>query len=102
MEVLALHTGAPRVHWEDNTSCISIFEAKMVTHRVKHIEIPVSFLQEQFYNGFLLQNMKSVMPVDMCTKPCVGTIIIQSTKWITGFRFYPTSDIEHYQIMRLN
>ena len=31
MEALSLHTGAPKEHWEDNTSCISIVEAKIVT-----------------------------------------------------------------------
>ena len=30
-EALALHTGAPKVHWEDNTSCISVVEAKIIT-----------------------------------------------------------------------
>ena len=45
MEALALHTGAPTLHWEDTTSCISVLEAKIVTHRVKHIDIPVLFLQ---------------------------------------------------------
>ena len=40
------YTGAPTVHWEDNTSCVSIVEAKRVTPRVKHIDIPVYFLQE--------------------------------------------------------
>ena len=47
MEALALYIGAPTVHWEDNTSCISIFEAKRVPPRVRHIDIPVCFLQEQ-------------------------------------------------------
>ena len=28
MEALALHTVAPTLHWEDNTSCISVVEAK--------------------------------------------------------------------------
>ena len=41
MEALALHTGAPESHWEYNTSCIYIFEAKRVTPRVKHIDIPL-------------------------------------------------------------
>ena len=45
MEALALYTGAPTVHWEDNTSCISFVEAKIVTPRVKHIDIPICFLQ---------------------------------------------------------
>ena len=41
MEALALNTGAPTVHWEDNTGCVSVVEAKIVTPRVKHIGIPV-------------------------------------------------------------
>ena len=46
MEALALHTGAHTVHWEDNIGCISVVEAIIVTPRVKHIDIPVCFLQE--------------------------------------------------------
>ena len=101
MEALALHTGAPTVHWEDNTSCISVVEAKRVTHRVKHIDITVYFLQEQFDNGIFLpkHEKSSVMPEDMCTKPCSGPITIRITKWMTGFIFYPTSETEHYQFM---
>ena len=45
MEALALHTGASTLHWEDNTSFISVVEAKIATHRVKHIDITVFFLQ---------------------------------------------------------
>ena len=41
MESLAIHTGAPTVHSKDNTSCISVVEYKIVTPRVKHIDIPV-------------------------------------------------------------
>ena len=44
MEALALHTGSHTVHWEDSTSCIYAVEAKIVTPRVKHIDIPVFFL----------------------------------------------------------
>ena len=72
MEALALHTGEPTVNWEDNTSCISAVEAKIVTPRVKHIGIPVYFLQEKFDNVLFLPKYEksSVMPADMCTKPC--------------------------------
>ena len=82
MEALALYIGAPTVHWEDNTSCISLFEAKIVTPRVKHINIPVCFLQEKFYNGLFLPKYKksNVMPADMCTKPCSLPIISRITK----------------------
>ena len=71
MEALSLHTGAPTVHWEDNTSCISVVESKIVTTRVKHIDILVCFLKEQFDNGLFLKKYEksSVMPADMFPKP---------------------------------
>ena len=82
MEALTLYTGAPTVHWEDNTSCISVVEDKRVTPRAKHIDIIVCFLQEQFDNVLFLPKYEksSVMPEDMCTKPCSGPIISRSTK----------------------
>ena len=46
MEALSLHTGATTVHWDDNTRCVSIFEYKSVTPRVKHIDIHIYFLLE--------------------------------------------------------
>ena len=72
MEALALHTGAPKVYLEDNTRSISVIEAKGVTPRVKHIDIPVCFLPEQFEIGLFLPKYEksSVIPADMCTKPC--------------------------------
>ena len=93
-EDLELHTGAPTLHWEDNISCISAVESKRATPRVKHIDIPVYFLQEQFDNGIFIPKHEnsSVMTADMCIKPYSVTIIIQSTKWMTGLRFYPTSE----------
>ena len=95
MEALALHTGAHAVYWKDNTSCIYVLEDKIVTPRVKHIDIPVCFLQEQFDNGLFLPKYEKfiVMPADMCTKPCSGPIIRRSTEWMTGCIFYPTSKI---------
>ena len=51
MGSLGLPTGAPTMHWGDNTSFISTVEAKQVTPKFKHINIPVFFLQEQYKNG---------------------------------------------------
>ena len=47
MEALSLHTGAPTVHWEDNTSYIFAVEAKKFTNRVKHIDIPIYFYKKK-------------------------------------------------------
>ena len=95
MEVLVLHTDALKVHWEDNTSCIFVVEAKRVTTRPKHMDIPVCFIQEQFDRSLFIPEYEnsSVMTEDMCTKPCSGPIISRITKWMTGFRFYSNSNI---------
>ena len=91
MEAFALHNGAPTVNCEDKTIFISFVEAQIVTPRVKHIDIPVYFLQHQFDNGLFFPKYErsSVMPIDMCTKPCSDPIISWSNKWMNGFRFYP-------------
>ena len=99
MEAVALHTDAATLHWEDNTGFISVVEDKRVILGVKHIDNPVCFLQEQFDNDLFLPKYEksSVMPKYMCTKPCSGPLIGRSTKYMTEFRFYTTSEIEHYQ-----
>ena len=99
---LALHTDSWTVHWEDNKICISVVEAKIDTPRVKHIGIPIFFLQEQFDNFFCKYENSIDILENICTKPCSDTIISWSTKWMTGFRFYPTSGTEHYQLMQLH
>ena len=67
---------------------------KFVTPRVKKFDIPVYFLQEQFDNSIFVPkyDKSSVMPEDMCTKPCPGSINCRSTKCVTGLRLYPTRD----------
>ena len=94
MEALALHTGAPTVHLEYSRSYISVVGAKIVTPGVKHIYIPVCFILEQFENGIFVPKYEksSVIMADICTKPCAGTIISRSTKYMNGFIFYPNSD----------
>ena len=94
MEDLPIHTCAQTVHWEYSTSCIYAVESKKFTTRDKHIGIPVYFLQENVENGISVPKYDnySVMPSDMCTKPCSGPIISRSNKWMTGFRLYSNSD----------
>ena len=103
MESLELHTVAPTVHWEENTSCISVVEAKIVTPRVNHIYTPVCFLLEQFDNNLFLPKYEksSVMSEDMCTKQCSCPLISRSNRWMTGFILYPDRETEHYQFMIL-
>ena len=69
MEAIALQTCAPTVHWEDNTSCIYVVEAKIVTTKVKHIVIPICFPQEKIYNGALFSNIRSLVSCHQICAP---------------------------------
>ena len=76
----------------------------MVTPTVKHIYIPVCFLQEKFDNDIFVPKYEksTVVPADMCTNLCPGPIISWSNKCMTVFRFYTTNYTEHYQLIRLH
>ena len=66
MEALALHTGAPIVHWGDNKICIYDVESKIFTPRVKHIDTPMFFYINKL-KYFLIYNMRSLVS---CWKIC--------------------------------
>ena len=70
MEYLSLYTSTPTIHWEYNTSFISVVAAEIVTPIVKHIDIPDFFLQGKAYNIIFVQKYEnsSGIPEDMCTK----------------------------------
>ena len=94
MEAFALNTGAPKVYWDDNKICISVFEAKIVTHRVKHIDIPVCFLQEKFDNGLFLPKCENSSVLQLYVHQTLIRSNNQSEyKMYDRFRFYPTSEI---------
>ena len=76
MEALALHTGFPMVHLEDNKSFIYVVKDKIVIYRVKHIDIPVCFLHFVFNGIFVPKGEKSsIVRTYMCNKPCSNKII---------------------------
>ena len=101
-ESLGIPIAAKTVHREDNTSCISVSKAKLVTPRVKHIKI--LFLVQVQYNNGLFNNKyekNTIMLVDMCNKPLLGPITSWSAKCMTGFWFYPPNDLYHFKLMPL-
>ena len=61
MEALELHTDAPTVNWQDNTSFISVVESKRVTPRVRHIYILVFFYKNNLIMVSLFRNMRSLV-----------------------------------------
>ena len=80
--------------WRTTKVVFLLLKLKIGIPTVKHIDIPVYFLQNNFDNGLFIPKYykSSVMLADMSTKPCSGTIISGSNKWMTGFRLYPISN----------
>ena len=68
MESLALHIGGDAVHWTNKKSYIYVVEDKIVAPRIKHIDIPVFFLNNNFKMVYLFQNMKILVS---CHQICV-------------------------------
>ena len=69
MESLVIHTGAPTVNLEDITSCISYVQSKIVTPIIKHMGIPICFLQEKFDSGIFKPNMRSLFSCQQIFAP---------------------------------
>ena len=63
IEALSLHTSAPIVHWEDNTSCISVVEDKIVTPRFKKKSLQSVFYKNNLNIIFFPPNMRSSVSV---------------------------------------
>ena len=61
MEALSLHTGEPTVHWEDNASFICGVEDKVITPKVKHIDVSVFFYTKNLIVVILLSNTRSLV-----------------------------------------
>ena len=74
MKALALHTGSPTVHWEDNTSFIYVVEATRVTPRVKHIDNPVFFYKSNLKMVSFFQNMRSPVSFRQICAPNHGQV----------------------------
>ena len=62
MENLALQTGAPTVHWEDNTGCVSIVEAKKLLLELKTFMLLSIFYKRNLKMVSFFQNMRGPVP----------------------------------------
>ena len=59
--------------------------------RVKHIEVPISYIHEQFYlHKTILDNISTyIQPSYMGTKPLSGPLLERNLSYIRDVRFYP-------------
>ena len=69
MEALAIHTGAPEVHWEDNISYIYVVESKdLLLELKKFISLSV-FYNKNLTMVSLLKNMRSIVSLRQTCAP---------------------------------
>lgn len=71
--------------------------------QVKHINIPIYFLQEQNdVDSFIPDYEKTtVISAEMGTKTYSGPVLDRTTKWMAGERFYPQQGLVHYVLLEL-
>ena len=67
MEYLALHTGAPKVNWEDDTSCIYVAEAKDLILDFNTLTFLSAFYKKNLTMVSLFQHMGRLV---QCRKIC--------------------------------
>ena len=61
MESLDLHTGAPTLHWEDNTSCIYVVKVKNLLIYLNTFACLSGFYTKELTMVYLFQNMRSLV-----------------------------------------
>ena len=87
----------------DNRAVHSIIENERMTPRCRHFDIPIAFLQHHkgiTYEPILVTTDK--MLADIGTKPNTPAVFKSLKYWITGARFLPRSNHEHYQLLQMN
>ena len=100
--------GKPLTHptptYEDNNVTIAQILKDRLTPRIKHLDIPISILHEDHKRGvFVAAYCPTDLNIsDVNTKPYVGVTLQKKILWITGFRFYPPTDSEHYKLLELD
>ena len=100
---IATPTGATP-GYEDNQPTIDVIKAGKVTSRVKHIAVPVAYLNEK-YDQYVAEpqyiNTK-IQPADMGTKPVSGPLLHDHFWNIRGATFYPPITSKHYALLELH
>ena len=100
--------GRPFLHpipvLEDNQATVQQIVKDRLTPNIKHADIPVCFLHEQYNTGlFDIQYVKTDLNfADLNTKPHTGLTFITKVLNLAGFDFYPPSDSDHFKLLELD
>ena len=95
---------SPTPTFEDNAATIKQVLNDRLTPRVKHIDVLVSWLNEQFSRDkFIPVSCASGdQEADMNSKPHGGFTLQKKLLPLVGFQFYPPPDSLHYKLLQLD
>ena len=95
--------GHPTPAYEDNDAVISQVKQDKLTPRIKHLDIPMTWLHEQGLKGtyVAIYTPTGRNKADMNTKPHGGANLQTMNMAIIGYQHYPPEGTEHYNLLQI-
>jgi hypothetical protein len=99
---MGLPLGEPTTLHTDNAAVAAIIDSGRLTPRVRHVDIPIAFLQSEKGIEFYIKLLcTQLMLADMGTKPNSAPTLRRFKYWGMGERFYPAPGHEHYILLQM-
>ena len=102
LESMGFPCRTPTPLYVDNAAVSAIIDAKRMTPRCRHLDIPIAYLHEQHGKSFdhrLISTLK--MLADLGTKPLVLALHRRFKYWACGHYFLPPEGSDHYKFLQL-
>ena len=102
LESMGFPCQQPTPLYVDNAAVSAIIDAKRMTPRCRHLDIPIAYLHEQHgksYDHHLISTVK--MLADLGTKPLVLALHRRFKYWACGHMFLPPEGSDHYDYLQL-
>ena len=95
--------GLPVTVYQDSQPCIDICESGAVSKRVKHVAVPILFINEKLVKGYIKFKKipTALQPAEPGTKSLSAPVIFRAYDYAYGTRFYPPPNTVHAELMDL-
>ena len=96
-------TGEPVTVYQDSKPCIKICKSGAVSKRVKHVTVPILFINEKLVKGYIKFKKipTALQPADPGTNSLSAPVIFRAYDYACGTRFYPPANTVHAELMDL-
>jgi hypothetical protein len=93
----------PTPAYTDNAAVAAVIDAKRMTPRCRHIDIPIAYLHQEkdlSYSNALLRTTQMI--ADLGTKPLVTLLHRRFKYWISGACFIPQIGTLHHTLLEMD